>query len=418
MFLRADYSFKDKYNISAGIRRDGSSVFGGNNKWGNFYNAGAAWIMSREDFLVQSNFINFLKLYVNYGTVGNDNGIGLYQSLGAFGNTFYNGERGVIPDAANPPNPDLRWEISRQFNVGFEFGFWNNRLSGEVALYRNNTEDLFVRQQLSRTTGATSLEINTGKMRNQGVEIELKGDVIRAKDFYWNVGVNFSYNDNEITSLGQVDEQEAGTGIYREGRPLGTHFVVGWAGVDPATGDPLYLDINQNVTPTFSDANSLDIYGTYFPPYSGGVTTEVGWKGLRLSALGIWVAERTLFNNQTFFQENPNFAQFNQYASMDTDLWRNPGDVAQHQRIGTARQFSSKDLEDGSFFRLRNVKLSYDLPSSLFGNVISGLQIYVQGQNLLTFTKFTGFDPEISNNIAQYEYPAQKTYTVGVQLDF
>jgi TonB-linked SusC/RagA family outer membrane protein len=424
LFARADYSFKDRYNFSAGIRRDGSSGFGRDNQFGTFWNAGASWIISREDFLANNSTINFLKVYINYGTLGND-ALGFYDALGAFNNVVYNGVQGIAPDPTAPPNPALQWEVSKQLNIGAEFGLWNDRVSGEFALYRNDTEDLFVPQQLSRTTGSTQIDINSGRMRNQGVEIELNFELVKTKDFYLNLGGNFTYNYNEVLDLGQVTEFEQGTEIVREGQPLGSHFVTGWAGVDPATGDPLYLDSLQNVTNVFSPDNALSIWGTWYPPFIGGVNLEVGYKGFRLALFGNWTAQRTLFNNQTFFQENPNFAQFNQFSSMDVrpgsasrDIWIQPGDIAQHQRIESPRQFSSKDLEDASFFRLRNVRLSYSFSSNVLGNTLNDLMIFVQAQNLLTFTKFSGFDPEISNNIAQYEYPAQRTYTVGVQVGF
>jgi hypothetical protein len=215
-----------------------------------------------------------------------------------------------------------------------------------------------------------------------------------------------------------VDEFEQGTSIIREGLALGTHYIEEWGGVNPVNGNPLYVDDDGNLTENFNAVNPKATFGTYFAPWSGGVTFEANYKGFTLSALGSWVYGNVLFNNQTFFQENPNFAQFNLSTVMN-DIWREEGDITEIQRLGTPRQFTSKDLEDGSFFRLRNVQLSYNVPiTKQEQNFVSAINVFIQGKNLLTITDYTGFDPEISNNIAQYEYPNSRAYTFGLNVTF
>ena len=417
-FSRLNYTLDDKYNLTAGLRRDGSSVFGTNNQYGNFWNVGASWIISREDFLKSSDLFSYLKVGLSYGTNGNSEGIGEREAQTLYTNGNYAGDAASIPSATNPGNPDLMWEQLKGYNATLDFGLWNDRITGGIAYYRNTTESLFITQTPALSTGVGALTINAGTMRNAGYEFELAADIVRSKDAYVTWGVQFAYNDNEITDLGQEDEFEQGTSIIREGLPLGSHYVEEWGGVDPATGNPLYIDENGNYTENYGAAGPKAIYGTFYAPYTGSTSLDIGYKGITLSALGAWVYGNTLFNNQTFFQENPNFAQFNMSAVMN-DIWRNPGDITDVQRIGTARNFSSKDLEDGSFFRLRNVTLGYDIPTEnkVLGG-FTGLNVFVQARNLFTITNFSGFDPEDSNNIASYGFPASRTLTFGVNANF
>ncbi len=414
-FSRINYTLNDRYNVTLGIRRDGSSVFGDNNRWGNFWNAGVSWVVNRERFLSEVDFINYLKLGVSYGTNGNSEGIAEQEKYALFTNGSYAGGTAFIPSATNPGNANLRWEVLRGFNALIEFALADNFVSGSVNYYRNTTDDLFISQELPRSAGGTSLTINAGSMKNEGIEVDLDFNLVRGV-FNLNVGAQFSYNDNVITDLGQVDEFEQGTSIVREGLPLGTHYVEEWAGVNPVNGNPLYVDDDGNLTEDFNAVNPKAIYGTSIAPWSGGATLTANYRGFTLSALGSWVYGNVLFNNQTFFQENPNFAQFNLSRAMN-DVWQEEGDITEIQRIGTARQFSSKDLEDGSFFRLRRLQLSYDVPlQNPLLNTVQGLSFYVVATNVFTITNFTGFDPEISNNIAQYEFPSSRNFTVGLRL--
>jgi len=416
-FSRINYTLDDKYNLTGGIRRDANSVFGENNRWGTFWNLGASWIASRESLLKNNSVLNYLKIGVSYGTNGNSEGILEQEQYTLYANSSYAGNPAFVPSATNPGNPDLKWEVLKGLNAFVEFGLFNDFITGNVAVYRNDTEDLFISQELPRSGGGTSLTINAGSMRNQGVELELSTALLKG-DPYLEVGVQFAYNKNEITDLGQVDEFEQGTSIIQKGLSLGTHFIEEWGGVDPATGNPLYIDSEGNYTDNFAAVEPKAAFGSSFAPWTGGINLSAGYKGLTLSVLGNWVYGNTLFNNQTFFQENPNFAQFNLSTIMNS-VWQNPGEITDIQRIGTARQFSSKDLEDGSFFRLRRVTLGYAIPleNDLLG-VFSGLRFFVQGKNLLTITNFSGFDPEDNNNIASYGFPSAKAITVGMNVDF
>ena len=413
----ADYDYDSKYGLSATLRRDSSSKFADANKWGTFWSVAGRWNIDNEDFLKDSNFINALKLRASYGTVGNQAAIPDYAYATTYGQTSYNGFTGVAP--GNPGNPDLKWETSQQFNVALDYALWDNRISGALEFYNNKTVDLFITRNLSATSGFTSIDANDGTMRNRGIEFSVNANVVKNEDLSVNLFANLSYNKNEILDLGQVNEFEQGTSIIREGLPLGTHYVVGWAGVNPANGEPLYTDLDGNITNTYSEENSRADFGSFNPEYTGGFGGDITYKGFTLSSLFSFQAEYFRFNNQTFFSENPNFAQYNLSTAM-LDMWQQPGDITEIQSFRYNREFSSKDIEDASFLRLRQVMLSYNFSPETLKNLkhFKGLRIYAMGTNLYTWTKFTGFDPEDDNNIAQFEYPTPRTITFGVDLKF
>jgi len=410
-----DYSMDNKYNFKATLRRDGSSRFGANDRYAWLWSFGSSWVASSEDFLSDNDIISSLIVRASYGKTGNQFGIGNYQRVATFATGTFAGESTIFPNS--PGNDDLRWETAFKFNFGVDFSLYDGRLNGTLDVYNENTEDLFIDQQLSRTAGFTSLEINAGSMRNRGIEIGVNGDVIRTRDFLLNLNANYSYNQNEITDLGQVDEFELGTSIIREGLPLGSQYVVEWAGVDPATGAPLYVDLDGNVTPNFSNDFAKADFGTWLPPTTGGFGMDFSWKNLSVRSQFNYSYGNKIFNNQLFFQENHGFAGFNQRRVM-LDIWQEPGDITEIQSNEFPRQFSSKDIEDASYIRFRNLLVSYTLPGQLFNNQVRNIRIFAQGQNLATWTAFTGFDPEEGNNIAQYSYPLPRIFTAGIDINF
>jgi hypothetical protein len=230
-----------------------------------------------------------------------------------------------------------------------------------------------------------------------------------------------NYNKNEILDLGQVTEFVSGTSIIREGLPYGSHFEQGWAGVNPANGQPLYFDASGNVTTTSSADNKTANWGTSKPVYTGGFGTDVSYKGFDLNVFFTFAAKFNRYNNQSFFQENSgsSWFQYNQSTNM-LNIWRAPGDITDIQGANYAREFSSKDIEDSSYTRLRNVTLAYNFPMmmNVTKPVFTGIRVYVQAQNLYTWTNYTGFDPEDNNNLGSYEYPTPRTFTLGLDLKF
>jgi len=418
-FADGTYGFKGRYFLNAGIRRDGSSRFGADNKYATFGSIGASWIVSDEVFMdnLKGNFFNELKLKASYGTVGNQEGIGNFDSRELFARSIYNGVGGIV--LTGLPNPLLRWEKIKMFNVGLEFALAKGRINGIVEFYNNVTNDLFLNRQLSRTTGFTFQNTNIGSMRNRGYEVSFTGAVIDRPNFKWELNANITYNKNEVISLvGDQNEFIDGDFITRVGEPINSLYLVRYAGVDPSNGDALYLNTESETTNEYNPADRV-ILGTTDAPIYGGFGTTFTYKGFRLDALFSYVAGNDLYNNDRNNVENPSYL-FDNLSKLMINEWRTPGQITD---IPSADNpfFSgtSRFVESGDFIRLRNVNLSYSLPSNLTESLkIASLRVFVQGQNLLTFTDFRGFDPELSGNLIGSQYPALRTVTVGVNVGF
>lgn len=410
------YILDDKYILNASYRYDGTSSMPLANRWKSFYSVGAGWNAGREDFIKNINWISDLSVRASYGlTASPITGFG-YMAL--YGATRYAGTTGF--GLTNINNESYDWEYAKTLNIGVDYGFFKNRIRGSVDFYNKLTENLFIDQRLSATAGIGSLSINAGTLKNTGWEFVLAGDVVRKRDLTWTVGGNISFNKNEITDLGQVNEFILGTSIIRVGLPMGTHYLPKWAGVDAATGNPLYYNLDGTVTTNYDRTAQSNVgYGSWLPKYNGGINSTLTYKGIGLDIFFSYAGGNKRFNNEDYFNQVPNFATSNQGTAM-LRRWRKPGDVTDIQKFGTARQFSSKDIQDASYLRLRNVNLSYTIPQSLLERVkgITNIRVYLQGQNLLTWTRWTSFDPEDNNNIAQFEYPAARTITAGISLNF
>ncbi len=422
-FFNGTYVFDDRYEIGGGVRRDASSRFGDNFREATFYSLGAKWIVDQEPFMANADNVDLLRVRASIGTSGNQEFFGGNITSDA-NNFFFAPTLGSGTNIANQfltinrlPNPDLKWEVKESINLGADFEFFS-RLRGSLDVYRETSSDLLIQRAISGTTGQYTIPLfNAGEMRNQGVELEINGEVLQSGKFSWNLGANLAYNENEILDLGGESEFASGTSIIRVGEELGAHFIEPWAGVDPATGDPLYFTPDGEITNNFNLVDPQTGWGSFIPPWVGGFDSTLSFGDLSVFTQFNFAADYNRFNNQTFFQENPNFAQFNLSNIMNT-IWQEPGDVTEVQRIGTARQFSSKDIEKADFLRFRNLRVSYNVPGNLTKstNVLSNANIFMNATNIYTWTQFTGFDPEDSNNIAGYEYPLPRQVTFGINL--
>ena len=367
---------------------------------------------------IQDKFFDELIVKVTYGTQGNQSiaNFGYLSVYTAAGN--YGGRPGIVP--GTPPNPDVQWEQQATLNLAVNFAMFKKRLTGTIEYYNRKTSQLFIEAQQSRSSGFGTINRNAGEMRNRGIEINLSGDILKVGDFTWSANWLHTLNRSKILSLGVESEFETGTSIIRVGLPLGTHFIPKWAGVDPANGDALYYDLEGNITPNFSD-NFNQPFGTYIAPNFGSFTNTFRYRGIGLSIFFSYESGKQIFNNQTFFNQNLGGIPVD-VTNKDVRMlqaWTRPGQITDIPRLDVARQFSSRDLEDGSFLRLRNITFDYVLPANLIRNAkISNARVYFIGQNLLTFTKYTGFDPEDSNNIQLSQYPAPRVFTLGLDLTF
>ncbi len=424
VFGTAKYTYQDKYTVNLSLRGDQTSILPINNRNNIFYSGGITWNVLKEHFAANWKAVNDLRFRASYGTSASADNfpLGDFGYLATYGVVNYIGAgstQGTVPRTAG--NPDARWEKIQSLNIGLDFTMLQSRLSGTVDVYKKITNDNLVNQNLSFTSGFASQVINAAKIRNRGVEVMLKYDVVRTQDFTWNVGGNVSYNENRVIDLGQVNEFEQGTEIVRVGLPLGSHYQVKWAGVDAATGAALYYTKDGKITSKFSDNDKVAEFGTYDAPWVGGFNTGVQYKGLSLEAFFSYQKGFNRINNQDFFQLNPAFALqgFNVRKELLT-IWQKPGDVTNIQSALYQRQFVSKDVHDASFVRFRNLSISYTPGNKLVSHlgIISKVRIFLQGENLYTWTNWTGFDPEDNNNVAQYEYPTARIFTAGINVSF
>jgi TonB-linked SusC/RagA family outer membrane protein len=415
-FVDGNYGYKKKYYLSAGYRRDGSSRFGADNKWANFYNVGASWIVSEEKIFKDTRWLNELKLRASYGSVGNQLGIGNYASRELLSATVYNGVGGLL--LTQLPYPQLKWESKRMFNVGVDFAVLQSRIRGTVDFYNNKTVDLFLDKQLSRTSGFASLTANLGKLENQGIEVSLNAEILRDKDFTWSVNANYTYNKNKILDQAGQDENVNGLFINKVGERANSLYVVRYAGVDPANGDALYYKKDGITTTNIYDPSDAVIVGTVDPPQFGGFGTDFNWKGFQLSALFTYTIGGVIYNNDRFNVEFPGY-WFSRVATSLLREWQKPGDVTDvPSPFNDFHGETTRFVEKTDHLRLRNVILSYSLPKSVLQRVkISSLKVFAQGQNLKVWHNFQGWDPEITTGIlGGAQYPQLKTITFGLSL--
>jgi TonB-linked SusC/RagA family outer membrane protein len=422
-FGRGEYNFSDRYYADFSVRADGSSRFGRSNRWGAFGSVGLMWNLRNESFMDSArNWLTMAQIALSSGTSGNSE-IPNYEHLALIGGGLdYAGDSGVAP--MQPGNEELTWENTWTSNLAFHFGFWS-RLNVDLEFYNKYTTDMLMSVPVSyaQSNGYGYKWSNIGGMVNRGAEININATVVAVGDFSWSLNTNVSYNRNKITELygGVTEYERANTNTKLVvGRPLGEFYINRYAGVNPANGDALWYDKNGNITTELRDEDKVLIGKSYHAPWQGGFGTSLSWKGLSASAQFSWVGDRWMINNDRFFDEsNGRFANYNQSRRL-LDRWKEPGDITDIPRHGVYTEFDSRLLEDASFLRLKNVMVGYSLPSNLMKKTgfIRGIRVYAQGQNLLTFTNFSGLDPEGASNIYAAQYPMSRQFTFGLDLMF
>ncbi|MVZ61434.1 SusC/RagA family TonB-linked outer membrane protein [Sphingobacterium humi] len=421
----ARYSYDRKYTLTGSYRYDGSTKVAPKNKWHGFYSLGANWNVKEEDFLKSVDAVQTLNFRASYGSTAspyaND-----FDYLATYGLlSGYGGGSAIAPTEAG--NEDFDWEYINEFNVGMDLGLFENRwLRLSVDYYNKITNNMYILQPAPGTSGFEELRLSTGKMGNKGIEWDVNADIIRGERFNWSLGFNGSYNKNEILRVSDfADEFEDGdTRIIKVGHAYGTYYAPRWAGVDTQTGEPQYLDKDGNITKTYNAATqSVPLAAGMYPKWTGGVHTQVSYLGFSASALVSFVADVDRWNNEDFYNENQRYATSNQTKRMLYNRWQNPGDAGDKailQRLDIPRVFTSKDIQDASFIRLRNVRLNYTFDADALKNIklIKGIQLFVQGQNLFTWTKWRGLDPENNQVYGRFQYPNSKTFTGGLNVNF
>ncbi len=421
-FARAEYNYKDLYYADFSARADASSRFGKNNRWGGFWSVGLMWNIRNESFLKDVEWLTNAQIALSSGTTGNSS-IPDYDHLALVaGGPNYNEEAGIYP--MQSANEDLSWETTWATNLALHLGFID-RINVDIELYNKRTSDMLMYVPESYAISGEGYRWeNVGVMVNRGAEINASADVIRTNDFTWSLSANVSYNKNELKELyNGVDEYvNSTTGIrFEVGHPVSEFYMNRYAGVNPANGEQLWYTKDGEITNEFREEDRVMTGKTFDTPWAGGFGTTLTWKGLSLSAQFSWLADRWVLNNDRYFEENNgSFSGYNQSKRLLYEGWKKPGDVTDIPRYGEIAQLDDRFLENTSFLRLKNVTLSYTLPQSWLrkSKFFTAARVYVQGQNLLTFTSFTGFDPEYAGNRYLGVYPASRQFTIGAEVSF
>lgn len=422
IFGNVEYNFKEKYYVYGSLRRDGSSKFAPDHRWGTFWSAGAKWNAKKESFLAPVKWLDNLTLSVNYGTTGNDAGASTYGYFGLYGEGgMYNGVKSI--GIAQASNYKLTWETVSKFNVGLNMSLFR-RLDLDFNFYRNKTSDMLMPIPYSYTTGLGSGNGNIGGMTNTGFEVSANVQLIATKDINWTFTANVGYNKNEITELfqGRDEYMLAQTGLnLKIGHAYGEFYSVRNAGVDPRTGEPQWLDKDGNITKIFNEERDAVFTGkNRYAPWIGGFGTNFTWKGLSVIADFAWAADKWMMQNDDYFIKNANNATtWNQRVEM-LNIWTKPGQVTNIPAYGYEIQFDDQMIQDASFLRMKTLTVQYDLPKKWLAptRYIKGVKVFGIARNLFTITSFDGYDPEPDINVVQFNYPNTRQFMFGAELTF
>jgi TonB-linked SusC/RagA family outer membrane protein len=452
-FGRFNYSFKEKYLLSATYRIDGSSRLSPGNRYNAFPAVSAGWRISEEGFMQGLSFIKDLKIRGSYGITGNQEGIGNYRSRGITRGGFnYNNQSGLAPQDA--PNENLTWERTTQVDAGLDISLFNNRLTLIADYYYKETNDLIYPIVLPRSTGFFSYLINDGQMVNRGFEFQLTTQNIQ-RPFNWTTSINFALNRNKLIDL-PVKQLNNGasiggelTNIARVGGSLGSFYGYVVDGIfqsqediqslndgsptgvyqrtGTAPGDIRFKDLNNDGVVNSEDRT---IIGNAFPEFSGGLTNRLTYKGFDLNVVLQFSYGNDIFNYNRYINEG--MVNLNNGAKSTLNRWQTPGQDTDIPRAidsdpNANTRISTRWIEDGSFLRFKTATFAYSLPQAWIKRAgLTNVRLYVQGQNLLTFTNYSGFDPEVNsfstdNNALGIDwgsYPQARTYTIGINLGF
>ena len=433
-FGRINYDFRGKYLFKASIRKDGSSRFGSANRFGVFPAFSAGWVVSKEDFLSSSNVVSLLKLRASWGKTGNAE-IGNFASRDLWGATSYKQLPGYI--SSQPENQDLTWEKSNQTDLGVDFGLFSNRISGELDYYDKKTEGLLFYQNIPYTSGYSNIYRNVGNLSNKGFEFVLNTQNIKTQGFSWDSSFNLANNNNKITALPDNNaDVVVGNVIRRVGERLDSFYLVEYAGVDPANGDALFYkntvnadgSIDRSTTNDYSEAQRV-IAGSSTPDWIAGFTNNIDFKNFDFSFTFQGEFGASIYNAGGIYQ-SANADWFDNQTVDQMNRWQNPGDITNVPQArlgdGNGTQNSTRYLEKANFIRLRNISLGYSLDKNLTADWgISKIRFYVSAINALTFTKYSGYDPEARSDTARggggstfYSAPPAKTVTFGINVNF
>ncbi|WP_264522338.1 SusC/RagA family TonB-linked outer membrane protein [Flavobacterium sp. N1994] len=434
-FASFDYDYNKKYGFVASYRRDGASRFD-KSKWGSFWSLGGRWNIEEEGFMKSLDAVKVLKLRASIGTVGNQRivdgtiyaGVNppAFADIYSNANNTYNGGQGYNISFGYP---DLRWETTRQYNVGLDFELLkNSRIRGSIDYYNRKTIDLFIGQPVSPTSGTTSIQINSdADVTNKGVELNLAYDLIKNSNLTLTIRGNGSYNKNTIDGIksnnGVILDGTQPTYITQNGGSLFEAYVYPYLGVNPVDGELLFEDINGNPTENPTAADRRATGKTAVPVYQGGFGFDLDYKGFFMSTSFTWAAQVWRFDADLQNLYDPdNIGTFNVTSDL-ANAWT-PSNTSTNVPSNTAANRSATNdsdrfLKDASYIRLRNIQLGYKFPKRFIEKTFfTDVAVTLQGENLINFTKWQGFDPESDRTLDVYQYPTPKQITLGLDLKF
>lgn len=434
-FARANYDYQGKYLLKASIRRDGSSRFGKANRYGTFPAFSAGWVLSKEDFLSASNVISLLKLRASWGQTGNAE-IGNFASRDLWNAASYKQLPAIEP--SQPENGDLTWEKSNQTDIGLDFGLFNNRITGEIDYYNKKTNGLLFSQDIPYTSGYANIYKNIGDMKNTGFELVINTQNIKKDNFTWDTNFNIALNNNKVVSLPDGNkDQISGNVIKKVGERLDSFYLVEYAGVDSANGDALYYKntlkadgtLDKTTTNDYSEAQKI-VAGSSTPNWIAGLTNTIEYKNFDFSFTLYGEFGGNLYNSGGKFMSTSGGNGYDNQTVDQMNRWQNPGDITNVPQArlgkGNGAEESTRYLEKNDFVRLRNLSLGYSFNKSLINALgVNKLRIYVSAINALTFTKYSGYDPEARSDTNRggggstfYSAPPAKTVTFGINVNF
>lgn len=430
--LRAEYNYKSKYFVSGSYRRDGSSRFAPETRWGNFWSVGASWRIEKENFMAATeDWLSALTLKASYGAQGNDDLGTYYASNGLYAITSNTGESALVSDRLATPN--LKWETNLNFNIGLDFSLWNNRLAGSFDFFQRKSKDLLYSRPLATSLGYSTIDENVGALKNTGFEIELKGTVIDTRDFRWTLGMNLTHYKNKVTELPLKDMPAGSFTKLQEGRSVYDFYLKEWAGVDPENGNPLwYQDItdangnvvDQTTTSVYANASYRFVNKSSLPDVYGGFNTAFTYKGFELSALFAYSIGGYVYNRDVVMLMGNGSVAGRAWHEDILNRWTPENRYTDIPALGTTSNnftsTSTRFLYNNSYLRLKNVMLSYTLPKQLINKItLQNVQVFVQGDNLFTVHKVPGMDPEQGiTGVTYFRYPAMRSFTGGINVTF
>ncbi|MCG8320055.1 MAG: TonB-dependent receptor, partial [Cytophagales bacterium] len=397
LFARVNYDYNSKYLLSLSVRRDGSSRFGKDNRFGTFWAISGGWVFSDERFFSNS-WLNFGKIRASYGTTGNDQ-IGNFPSISRW--TVVDGYGG-IPGLAEtqPGNSNLGWEETTKLDIGLELDFFKSRVRLEADYFLNRTKDLLLNRPLPGTTGFVQFTTNIGDTENTGFELSVDAEVMNTNDFSWNTTLNLTRVDNKITSLVNDEPILFNGGGYIVGEPINILRGFDFLEVNPETGNAVYRDINGDEQIDFD--NDQVVLGNSLPDFFGGMTNSFSWKGLSLDVFVQFVSGASIYDSEASDYFNGGVDQNNQITDI-LRRWQQPGDVTDVPKVttnagrGLNNALSDRFIWDASYLRVKNITLSYSVPTEISEKWgINSARFYVTGTNLFTIADYPGQDPEAS----------------------